>query len=373
MDIKEVTEKKTSGHDSNKFKELSDDDLYIGNKLDTVGKQHSRGGSENIPTRSSESEAEIELFPKYIEDKMSLSTKSRRSSCDAGTFENGFKSGSSERKSSEKSNGSFESELKNDVVVPKLDLTQENTRERKKHVSSFAEKNSSKGNGMVNHISIHEDVPTKLPNIKCEHILAGRDIPSNKAHSGADDINSGSEKCMVCEITEATAKYASVEANRLLLEIVYPHEFYDKFQRSGKRARLNRSQRNLDISKESINICKPAAVAPKVWRRERTTTVLPSQSITSDRPDPPNSMRDTYRTKVGERSEQDLSPQKRIKTDKDESKKEIHLQCKAKDNALIVTENSGGQKLVLKGLKGWILKKDDLCKNKMHKEIKKCK
>jgi hypothetical protein len=135
---------------------------------------------------------------------------------------------------------------------------------------------------------------------------------------------------------------------------------------------MSRNQRNPDTTRDHINICKPASVTPKVWRRERTT-LMQSKSTTSDRPDPSNSTREAYRSKFKERSEQDLSPEKRIKRDKDEPKKEIHLQCKAKDNALVVTEDSGGQKLVLKGLKGWILKKDDMCKNRLHTEIKKCK
>ena len=220
-----------------------------------------------------------------------------------------------------------------------------------------------------------DTTPVKLPNVqKCNHLISqkdfGKDTKFGKISKIQKDIVD-SDKCVICEITEATAQYASVEPNRMLMEIVYPHEFYDKFQRS-KKSRVRISDTKL-TTKDTLPITRPAKFSPKLGRKDRGSTN--SLAAGQEASDQQNTFRFSYRRSDTDRSELDgISPKKIPKKDNGVVKKEIHVHCRAKNNAVVITDDSEGQKLVLKGMKGWLMKKDDgTCKNKEHKEMKKCK
>lgn len=216
--------------------------------------------------------------------------------------------------------------------------------------------------------------PLKLPSMqKCEHMITtshlNKDVKLSK-HSKAMKGLLEEDKCVICEITEATAQYASVEANRMLMEIVYPHEFYDKFQRS-RRSKAKLADTKVNTSTKELNICRPAKFSPKLGRRDKGSTQ--SLGPSNESQEPPNTLRYSYRRETERSDGDDTLPKKIPKKDSSSNiKKEIHVHCKAKANAVVITDDSEGQKLVLKGLKGW-WKKDDSCKNKEHKDLKQCK
>ncbi|XP_052811021.1 uncharacterized protein LOC128238805 isoform X1 [Mya arenaria] len=206
---------------------------------------------------------------------------------------------------------------------------------------------------------------------KCAHMLhkngPGRDIDLQKKFKNFKN----DEVCIICEITEATANYASVEANRMLMEIVYPHDFYDKFQRSGKAKGQSSVQKTNSVTKDSINFCRPAKLSPKLGRRGRTM-LLPA----TDRPEPSvnTSAKDNHRTWAStERLSTDACvPEKRWRSDAYTEKKNIHTQCRERPNAVVVTDDTDGQKLVLKGLRGWLMKKEEAPRtSRDFKDIKK--
>ncbi|KAL4233113.1 hypothetical protein ACF0H5_007798 [Mactra antiquata] len=169
-------------------------------------------------------------------------------------------------------------------------------------------------------------------------------------------------------IKQSDDKDKVIEAKRLLPDIVYPREYYDQYQRSGRRAKGDTNSKIVESPKVPIAICKPVKVGNKAVRRERSTF--------SFKPSVAEKLAITERTKhvQNESTDADQSPQKRIKTEREiVIKKEIHMQCKAKRNALVITDDSEGQKMVLKGLKGWIAKKEDIYgKHNHQKEIKHC-
>lgn len=331
----------------------------------TTIRYHTKGEEKTKLTYPSNFTGEKQYFPADI----SASTKGRADGKVSG-INNSDKS-SRRNYGSERTEVSERGSVKN-MIVPDFDISENAVYNRKTRTDSLSNIVSNRGTGLGSPFSERDDQSTFPKAVKCEHMLALQTYSEDDSLMNnciRKNMKNNPNKCMICEVTEATAKYASVKANRLLLEIVYPHEFYDKFQRSGKRTKVGSSH----TTKSQISMCKPAPVAEKPWRREKTI-LLSSRSNARENQAPPNTARESFGTKFREKSDHDLSPQKRIKRDGDnESRKEIHLQCKAKSNALVVTDDSEGQKLVLKGLKGWILKKDDNCKNKTHGEIKECK
>lgn len=265
------------------------------------------------------------------------------------------------------STGSELSESEN-VFVTHLNIDDEAMHKKKSHITRFsADSLSNRRVGYGSPISPNDEGSSKFPDVKCKHMFAMNVSASKKPHKINTNIANDSDKCMICEITET---------NRLLLELVYPHDFYDRFQRSGKRTRydVNQSTQHLDReNSEPINICKTVKMAPKLWRRE-TTFVTGLNTGKPDSSDPSNALRDTFRNIHRQHSESALNPETRFKREGEvEFKKEIHLQCKARNNALVVTDDSKGQSMVLRGPKGWIMKKDDTCRSKVHKVIKQCK
>lgn len=262
------------------------------------------------------------------------------------------------------------------VFVPNMNTDEESIHKTKSHITRFADNVSNRRVGYGSPISPNDEGSPKLPDVKCKHMFAMQVSASNKKHNINANFTNDPDKYMICELTEATAQFTSVEANRLLLEIVYPHEFYDRFQRSGKRTKYDVSQCTQDLDRdnsEPINTCKTVKMTPKWWRREKSL-ITGFQPGKNDSSDPSIALRDIVRNIHRQHSDIILNAETRFKRESDvELKKEIHLQCKARDNALVVTDDSKGQSMVLRGLKGWIMKKDDTCKNKVHKEIRQCK
>ncbi|KAH3735738.1 hypothetical protein DPMN_042273 [Dreissena polymorpha] len=213
----------------------------------------------------------------------------------------------------------------------------------------------------------------KLPSVnKCQHMLhingPDRDLILRKKFKQWDKPEGS---CIICDIKDATAKYASVEANRILMEIVYPHRFYDKFQRSGKgKSQSGAVTRTPSFTKDAINICRQAKVSPKLGRRERT---MPATYRSSGEASHTLSARESFRKWAADRLEQDYTAEKRSRREEKtrHGSQEAHLRCKEKTSAFVITDDSEGQKLVLKGLKGWLMKHYDNKRPKENKDVKK--
>lgn len=210
----------------------------------------------------------------------------------------------------------------------------------------------------------------KLPAVQtCEHMvgnISARDSKANKRSKLKKDVIE-EDKCMICETTESSTQQASAERARLLMESVYPHEFYDKFQRSRRsRARLSDTMAN-EIVKEQVSICKPVKFSPKLSRRERS-------SVANQENQELNTGRYSHRRLDTDRSDMEDSLPKKIAKKESQAghKKEVHVHCKATNTAVVITDDSERQKLVIKGLRGWLVKKDDTCKTKDHKDQKQC-
>lgn len=249
----------------------------------------------------------------------------------------------------------------------KRSLNIECTRGGKMEERSVTSSEHSSKTGKTETHSYKDKPPSvHLPELKCKHQATTASLLNHKDNQykipqWQRNLDTDPGKCVICEITEATAKFASVESNRLLLEIVYPHEFYDKFSRAAKKVQNNSSE-----TKDSISICKPVKVLRKP-RREKTF----SQPQISDRNNPTNTPIESEPVDPPE-ADQELSPEKKRRRELAETpcKKAVHVQCKARSNAVVITDDTDGQRMVLRGLRGWIMRKEDSCKDRVHKDVK---
>lgn len=254
-----------------------------------------------------------------------------------------------------------------EITMPNLEYL-ENDREMDVRELSDGVSNAALGYGSP--FSRHDSGSITLQKHSRSPMLATQRLSSNKENyeSQFQNVNGipsdDVEKGEFYGISDACSKYVPDTANRLLMEIVYPHEFYDRFQRSGKTSKVIDNLRSQE--KERINICKPVTVTQKSCRREKTT-ISSFQQTGSTRPVLPNTAREASRTVNG-----DKTVLKRSKTDVAfvGNKHEIHSHCKAKQNVVVFTDDSERQKLVLKGLKGWIVRKEDFVKNRVQRDIK---
>ena len=237
-------------------------------------------------------------------------------------------------------------------TVPNLELG-----EATNPTESDSTSSRRKSHGTDNNSERNSKVETK-PVRKCEHMIMKHGPLKDSKLKKKFKLPQDEECCIICELSDATARYASDDANRMLMEIVYPHEFYDKFQRSGKTIKEQQnSRKKQSVSKETVNFCRPAKMSPKLGRREHTS-FIPA----TDRSDVPvNTVRYSYRKWTStDRLESDTLPEKRMRPD--QNAKHIHTQCRARENALVMTDDSEGQKLVLKGLRGWLVRRDEAIK-----------
>lgn len=172
----------------------------------------------------------------------------------------------------------------------------------------------------------------------------------------AQKVDRASRKCFLCDIKGASIKNKSVQTDpdKLLSELIYPYEYYDRYSRE------NRTQ-TAEKAKEVIPICQQVKVIQKPRPPSRKSS--PVMAVPTTTPvfvDLPKES--PKRPVVKARETEDESPcssEKKEKTiqylyqPRENIKTEFHDNCGNSINALIITENTDGQKGTLRGMKGY--------------------
>ena len=190
-------------------------------------------------------------------------------------------------------------------------------------------------------------------------------------------------KCILCDINGASVRTKAVQtdSDKLLSELIYPYEFYDRFSRADKR------QNNEEKTKEVISIVQQAKVVERPITPMRVTPVIhvpDSTPSTSDKgstkestpraPKPSPIETDEVENEKETRKEKKVKRLKRVEylyEPRDNFKTEFHEHCGNTLNALVVSEHTEGQNRTLPGLKGYFQQQKDA--KTSPKAIKQCK
>ena len=172
-------------------------------------------------------------------------------------------------------------------------------------------------------------------------------------------------KCILCDINGASVRTRAIQtdSDKLLSELIYPYEFYDRFSRADKR-------QNDEKTKEVISICQPAKVVQRPTTPMRMTPVIPapvSSPEISDKDSAKESPREVPKRSPIETGEveSERRKDKRAKRveylyePRENFKTEFHEHCGNTLNALIVSEHTEGQKRSLHGMKGYLHQQRD--------------
>ena len=189
-------------------------------------------------------------------------------------------------------------------------------------------------------------------------------------------------KCILCDINGASVRTKAIQtdSDKLLSELIYPYEFYDRFSRADKR-------QNDEKTKEVISIVQQAKVVERPITPMRVTPVIHVPDSTPSTSDKGSTKESTPRApkpspiETGEvENEKETRKEKKVKRLKrveylyeprDNFKTEFHEHCGNTLNALVVSEHTEGQKRTLPGLKGYFQQQKDA--KTSPKAIKQCK
>ena len=174
------------------------------------------------------------------------------------------------------------------------------------------------------------------------------------------------EKCLICEISKAAEKFTSFDTNRFLVEILYPHDFYDKYSRSRRR------KAQTDSSTYQIPIIKPV----KVVRKQNTPkSLMLNENVDDYQSIPQNSPVDdivVHHDDTPGKAMGQLSPKSRLFGYTGQEKSLIHSKCREGTQAVFIIENADHEKPQLKGLKGTV-RRENCFKEKLDRHISQCK
>ena len=185
-------------------------------------------------------------------------------------------------------------------------------------------------------------------------------------------------KCILCDINGASVRTKAVQtdSDKLLSELIYPYEFYDRFSRADKR-------QNEEKTKEVIPICQPVNVVQKPTTPKRMTPLIPVPASTPEISDkesmkespleaPKHSPVDTGEVEKEVRKEKQEKRVQYLYEPKENLKTEFHGDCGNTMNALVVTEHAEGHKRTLPGMKGYFQQQQKDAKS-LQKAVKQCK
>ena len=249
------------------------------------------------------------------------------------------------------------------VVIPKLDLHSLSS-----EIASTDTKQSDEAKG----INAHGDMDMSTTDIHHVCVHGNINLTPRKGENLYQTLKSSNKypkKCILCDINVASTKNKAIQTDvdKLLVEIVYPHEFYDRYSRASKKLR--------DIKeKEVISICQPLKVVQKPQHQRISSPIIPVPTTTPDiilEGDKPiikeiesgEIENEDDRHKTEKRMQFTYEPRENTKT-------EFHGHCGNALNTLIVTEHTDNQKPSV-GMKGYALHKDAKIYPKEY--VKRCK
>ena len=267
-----------------------------------------------------------------------------------------------------KSHSKYDQSIKSStIIIPRLDL---------KSLSSDTGSTDTTGPHVRDRTAAKEMDSPYFPDLKHTCIHGNINMTPRKGETMYQTLNSEktnnrtAKKCILCDIDGASTRNKAVQTDvdKLLVEIVYPHEYYDRYSRAGKKLADTKE-------KEVISICQPVKVVQKPPPQRKMSPVIPVPASTPvSSADGNKSGRKEIESGEIENENTHDKHEKRIKFSyepRENTKTEFHGHCAHTLNTLIVTaDESGGQKS-LHGMKGCVVQKEGRVYTKEH--VKKCK
>ena len=282
------------------------------------------------------------------------------------------------KKEGNKSGVKCEKSIKSSTVIPRLDLSSlssDTDSSDTKHINATESKKMP-----LEDTSKNMDYLPSFPDLKHTCVHGNINLTPRKGESLYQTLKQGQKrdttprKCILCDINGASFKTKTTESDydKLLVEIIYPHEFYDRYSRAGKKTN--------DIKeKEVISICHPAKVLPKPKPRPKMSPVPSAPTSTPEATDRPGTegLQDEHAIKevvTGEIEDENDKTEKHkyyLYEPRETIKTEFHEHCRGRLNDLVIAEHTEDQKRLLRGMKGYLSHRDKDAKGSP-KDVKRC-